>query len=531
MKNIKHYLFDEDELLARLLTKGKEGFFRTIFGRTAIVTALLILQVALHVAFYVYLESIYPIYFGSMTMIVLFMILHIINEPGNPAIKLTWAAVIAVAPIAGTIFYWYIKVDPGYLNQEKKLRKIEQETRHYALEQQELMERLNEQDKPLHQLATYTMKCSAAPVYENTEVNYFPLGEDMFEEMLEQIREAKKFVFLEYFAIDRGELWSELLTLLTKKVKEGVEVRLLYDGTCAFVALPKSYPESLEALGIRCQVFSPISPVITTRYNNRDHRKICVIDGHTAFTGGINLEDIYINREVRYGHWKDTAVMVHGDAARTFTHMFLQMWNSAEPEGIYEPYLIQPGESGVKAPGYVIPYGDSPLDNELVGEMVYLDIINRANDYLYIMTPYLILDNEMVTALTFAAKRGVDVRLVLPHIPDKEYAFALAKTHYPELTGAGVKLFEYTPGFIHAKVFLSDDHRAVVGTINLDYRSLYLHFECAAYLQDVPALEDIKEDFRNTLEQCQPVTEESIRKEKFPRKVLGHVLKVLAPLM
>ncbi|MBQ9165495.1 MAG: PLDc N-terminal domain-containing protein, partial [Oscillospiraceae bacterium] len=229
MKNIKHYLFDEDELLARLLTKGKKGFFRTIFGRTAIVTALLILQVALHVAFYVYLESIYPLYFGSMTLIVLLMLLHIMNEPGNPAIKLTWAAVIAAAPIAGTIFYWYIKVDPGYLNQEKKLRKIEQETRHYALEQGELMEQLKEGDKPLHQLAAYTMKYSAAPVYENTEVKYFPLGEDMFREMLEQIRGARKFVFLEYFAIDRGELWSELLTLLTKKVKEGVEMRLLYD--------------------------------------------------------------------------------------------------------------------------------------------------------------------------------------------------------------------------------------------------------------------------------------------------------------
>ncbi|MBQ3089890.1 MAG: cardiolipin synthase [Oscillospiraceae bacterium] len=531
MKSIKQALFDEDELLERLITKGKQGLIRTIFGRTAIVTALLLVQIFLTFGFYRYLERIFPLYFGSMTLVVLGMMIHLINARGNPAVKLTWAALIAVAPVAGTLFYFYIRTDLGYLRQEKNLRSIEEAARRFVLPQTDLMNRLAEEDKPLYRLASYLTKTSGAPVFEHTEVTYYSLGDHMFRGMIEQIKQAERFVFLEYFAIAKGELWTELLTLLTKKAKEGVEVRLLYDGTCAFVALPYRYPQALEALGIRCKVFSPIHPVVTTRYNNRDHRKICVIDGHTAFTGGLNLEDPYINREMRYGHWKDAGIMLHGDGARTFTQLFLQMWNSEDPEQIYEPYLLEPGSCGLSVPGYVIGYGDSPLDEELVGEMVYLDIINRANDYVYIMTPYLILDHEMITALTYAAKRGVDVRLILPHIPDKEYAFALAKTHYRELMEAGITIYEYTPGFIHSKVFLSDDHRAVVGTINLDYRSLYLHFECAAYLQDVPALSDIRKDFDETFLQSQIISPEDLKRDKLSRRLLGRLLKVLAPLM
>lgn len=304
----------------------------------------------------------------------------------------------------------------------------------------------------------------------------------------------------------------------------------MYDGTCAMFDLPFRYPELLKAKGIQCKMFAPIRPILSTHYNNRDHRKILVIDGKVGFTGGVNIGDEYINRVEKHGHWKDTAVMLKGDAVQGLTMMFLQMWNVTEKEPEYGKYL-QKAEKDSQAKGFVLPYGDSPFDDEPVGETVYMDILNRAKKYVHIMTPYLIIDQSMITALTFAAKRGVDVKLILPHIPDKKFAFALAKSHYKELLKAGVRIYEYTPGFVHAKIFTSDDEKAVVGTINLDYRSLYLHFECAAFLYQVEEIAEIEKDFQRTLEKCQEVTLENRKKGTFFLRLEGWLLKWLAPLM
>lgn len=257
-----------------------------------------------------------------------------------------------------------------------------------------------------------------------------------------------------------------------------------------------------------------------------------MIDGKVAFTGGVNLSDEYINRVEHYGHWKDTAVMLKGDAARSFTLMFLQMWNITEEKPVYNPWLgMNKNDVPAHCSGYVIPYGDCPLDKDKVGEMVYIDILNRATDYVHIMTPYLILDGELEAALTFAALRGVDVTLILPGIPDKKLAYALAKSHYKRLTEAGVRIYEYTPGFVHAKVFVSDDRKAVVGTINLDYRSLYHHFECAAYMYETDCIPDIEKDFQTTLSKCRKVTPESIKNEKLFYKVMGSLMQFIAPMM
>ena len=354
--------------------------------------------------------------------------------------------------------------------------------------------------------------------------------------MLKQLEQAKKFIFLEYFIVDEGYMWGRILNILAQKVKEGVEVRMMYDGTCEFAKLPRSYSKKLRALGIKCKVFSPIMPMVSTHYNYRDHRKILVIDGKVAFNGGINLADEYINRIDLFGHWKDTGIMVKGPAVDSFTLMFLEMWNIDEKqEDDYSKWIgladSQISSEETNYSGYVIPYGDDPLDGEHVGKLVYMDILNHAEDYVHIMTPYLILDGEMETALIFAAKRGVDVRIILPHIPDKKYAFALAKTHYKALLKGGVKIYEYTPGFVHAKTFVSDDKKAVVGTINLDYRSLYHHFECATYLYDMPVVMDIKKDISETLKLCQEVHFEDLKKQKLSMLIMGKVLKVLGPLM
>ena len=277
-------------------------------------------------------------------------------------------------------------------------------------------------------------------------------------------------------------------------------------------------------------MFAPFKPFVSTHYNYRDHRKILVIDGKIAFTGGINLADEYINAYEKHGHWKDTAVMVRGEAARSFTRMFLHMWYLDEKEADFEPWLAAPVEPQAES-GFVLPYGDCPLDRDKVGEQVYIDILNRAQKYVHIMTPYLILDGELENALKYAAERGVDVRIILPGIPDKYIPFSLALTHYRSLLDYGVKIYEYTPGFVHAKVFVADDREAVVGTINLDYRSLYHHFECAAYMLETDCIPQIAEDFLQTQAKCREMTSDMIRKEPLKRRILGFIAKAVAPLM
>ena len=513
-----------------VITKGKRGLLRIIFGRTMVILLLLLANFALAFSFMLDIIQGLPILFGSVEIFTAAMLIHVISTRDNPSVKLSWAFVIATVPLLGAVLYSFVRLDLGHRLTRKLLERSIEISNPFLPEQKELIHQIRQEDKSLYNLSHYLRNHGNFPVYANTRVTYFPLGEDMFREMLARMEQAKKFIFLEFFLVSEGYMWGSILDVLRRKANEGVEVRVLYDGMNAFTNLPYGYPKELEKMGIRCKMFAPIRPFISTHYNNRDHRKILVVDGHTAFTGGINLEDRYINLGSPYGHWKDTAVMLRGDAAQSFTMMFLQMWNHNEREQIFAPYLALP-EHPIPADGYVIPYGDSPMDDEHVGELVYLDIINRAEDYLYIMTPYLIPDNELITALQFAAKRGVDVRLILPGIPDKRTVYALSRSYYRELLEAGIKIYEYTPGFVHAKVMLSDDRHGVVGTINLDYRSLYHHFECGAYLYKVQALEDIRSDFLQTQGKCRRIYPgQNVHGSLFAR-IFAYFAKFAAPLV
>ncbi len=514
----------------RIIQSGKRGILHIVFSRSMVILLTLLLQLILYFLMMFSVIEHVAVWFGGLTIFTGMMLFYILNTRENPSIKLSWCIVIAVLPLFGAVLYFFVQFDLGYRLEQKVLEKSKKESDAYVPEQTVLLKKVQEEDKYLYNLVQYLRGRGQHTIYTNTQVKYFPLGEDVFAEILKQMEQAKEFIFLEYFAIGPSYMWNTILELLVRKAKQGVEVRLMYDGSNAVTTLPYGYPKQLKQLGIQCKVFSEFHPFVSTHYNNRDHRKILVVDGTVAFTGGVNLQDRYINRKEIFGHWKDTGVMLQGDAAQGFTLLFLQMWNALEKEREYERFLKPVGEEDF-GQGYVIPYSDTPMDTENVGEMVYLDMLNRARDYVYIMTPYLILDNEMLTALTFAAKRGVDVRLVLPHIPDKRYAFTLAKSHYKELVGAGVKIYEYTPGFVHAKEFLCDDREAVVGTINLDYRSLYLHFECAAYLYKVPALQDMRRDFEETMEKSQLITLEEVKKQPWYTRVNGKILKVIAPLM
>ena len=514
-----------------LLKKGQKGLLHAIFSRFGLFLVLLVVQALILLSIFQWFEEFLPHIFGGTILFTFIMVVYLLNSRINPTAKITWLIAIMLLPVFGVLLFLYTRSDIGHRALKARTNQIISETKESIPQSGEVMERFKKDDPGAASLAHYIHRSGCHPVYENTAVTYFPLGEDKFEEMLRQLDKAKHFIFMKYFIVDEGMMWGRILEILAKKAAEGVDVRVMYDGTCEFVLLPRDYPKRLRALGIKCKVFSPVSPFISTHYNYRDHRKILVIDGHTAFNGGVNLSDEYINRNVKFGHWKDTAVMLKGEAVRSFTLMFLQMWGITEKENEFARFLAYDPMPVKEAGGYVIPYGDCPLNNDKLGERVYMDILNRSVSYVHIMTPYLILDGEMETAIKFAAERGVEVVLLLPGIPDKAIPYALAKTHYASLLKSGVKIYEYTPGFVHAKTCVCDSAEAVVGTINLDYRSLYHHFECAAYLCRTDCIQDIEADFQATLAKCRQVTRESVRREKWYMKLTGHLMKAAAPLL
>ncbi len=515
----------------QLIKKGKKSILRVVFSRFWIMSILIVLQfVVLFLTLFQYGDY-RPHYDIVKNIFVAFMVLYVLNNEMNSNAKITWLVLVMLFPVFGALLFWFTQLEIGHRMQKRRLDYLIGSTKTSIIQDKEVLSRITEESTDTASLVHYLARSGCFPIYDKTDVIYFPNGEAKFAELLKQLKLAKDFIFLEYFIVEEGIMWGQILEILAKKAVEGVEVRVMYDGTCESSLLPSDYPKRLAALGIKCKMFAPVTPFLSTHYNYRDHRKILVIDGQVAFTGGVNLADEYINEKLRFGHWKDTAIMMRGEAVKSFTLMFLQMWNVEEKIPEFYKFLNVPVAEVKEANGYVIPYGDCPLDDDKVGERVYMDILNRANKYVHIMTPYLILDGEMETALRFAAKRGVDVKIILPGIPDKKYAFALAKTHYKHLLEAGVKIYEYTPGFVHAKVFTSDDCKAVVGTINLDYRSLYHHYECAAYMYRTDCIADIERDFEETLKKCTCITKETLKKEKLGMKLFGWILKVVAPLM
>ena len=515
----------------RLAKPKKKGILPLIFSRFLIIAVLLGLQIFLYISIFVWLYR-YTGHFMVITrLFTLVMILYLFASSIDNSAKLTWMLIIAVLPLAGAVLFWYTQRNVGHHILQDKVESIIEITKNAICQSEDIMKELATEDSGTDDLVTYLNRSGCFPVYKNTEVSYFALGEEKFAAMLEELNKAEQFIFMEYFILEEGYMWGKILEILIRKAKAGVEVRVMYDGMCEMSTLPADYWKLLEKQGIKAKAFSPIIPLLSSHYNYRDHRKILVIDGKVAFNGGVNLADEYINKIERFGHWKDTAVMLKGDAVKSFTLLFLQMWNVTEKQLQFHPYLKDTGFIPDQPDGYVIPYGDCPLDKDKAGEAVYIDILYRAKDYVHIMTPYLILDGELETALKYAAERGVDVSLILPGIPDKKAAYALAKSHYRSLTGSGVKIYEYTPGFVHAKVVVSDAVKAVVGTINLDYRSLYHHFECATYMYKTSCISDIEADFQKTLSKCRMVTDESIKNEKTSYKILGLFIKFLAPLM
>ena len=522
----------EYKMAEKATKKAKKGILRVAFSRTALMLLLILLQLAMFGGLLTILRD-YAVYVYGITLVIqVCAIVFIMNERTCSEFSRTWILLILAFPVFGCVFYLYAKMEFGTRFIGEQLGKKQLETKAYLKQKKSIVEDLRASKPANANLAEY-MNCSVHfPAYRNTKATYFACGEEKFPAMIEQLKKAEKFIFLEYFIVAEGHMWGTILKILKQKAAQGVEVRFMYDGMCSISLLPYNYPKMIQKFGIKCKMFSPIRPVLSTVQNNRDHRKICVIDGKVAFTGGINLGDEYINRIKRFGYWKDTAVMLEGDAVQSLTMLFLQMWNVTErkPES-YGRYLTEPFKGVRRELGFVIPYGDSPFDHEDVGEEVYCHILHHAKKYVHIMTPYLILDSKMLDALSLAAKSGIDVKIIMPGIPDKWYAFALAKTYYRDLLNAGVKIYEFTPGFVHAKIFVSDNDTATIGTINLDYRSLYLHFECGVFLYNNPVVREVELDFQETLKKCHRISVADVKKINMRMKLSGRVLRLIAPLM
>jgi len=504
---------------------------RVIFSGAFVTVFLILLQMALTIGMFVWFSNYTHFYFEGSVAIAIVAIVMIMNEDSNPAYKITWLVPVALFPIVGTLLYLYVKFNIGTRAPKKVLRQIVKETKGYIGTTDECREKIEKNNPYFATMSYYLEQVGGHATYENSSIKYYSLGDYVMEDMLEALRSAKEFIFMEFFMIEKGVFFDRVLEILEEKVKAGVEVRLMYDDIGCVLLLPRNFTDLLRKKGIQARTFAHIKPFFSTHYNNRDHRKILVVDGKVAFTGGINLCDEYVNACVKYGHWKDNVVKIKGEAVKGFTVMFLQMWHAAAYEHVvdYAKYLETYPVDGEK--GYLIPYGDGPYQKDCLAENVYMDILYQAKKYVYIMTPYLILDHELELAITHAAKSGVDVRIILPHIPDKKIPFMIARSYYIALLEAGVKIYEYEPGFIHSKTFLSDDIIGTVGSVNLDYRSLYLHYECGLVIYEKEQLQDIKKDFSDTIEKCIMVDEKYYKAIPVWKRFIGRVLRIFGPLM
>lgn len=505
---------------------------KQLFSKFFIVALLLILQVAaLTVLFYVLNRFFAPFIFIEI-FIGLLVILYIINKDDQAEFKVPWLILIFMTQLFGVVCYLLFANPRLTKRQAKRLNEIHERTKLYVTPTPEEVKRLHDEYPDFCGIDSYLKKNSFLCGRFDSRVTYIKSGEEFFPDLLAELEKAEKFIFMEYFILAEGRIWNRVHEVLKRKVAQGVEVKILYDDIGTSGLQKTEYYRTLRKEGISCYKFHSFHPFVSGVYNYRDHRKITVIDGKVGYTGGINIGDEYANLKTRFGYWKDTAVKIEGPAVENLSVMFLQLYDlTAKSVSDYGKYLDCDYERFDDG-GYVFPFGDGPKPYypELVGENNFINMINAAKKYVYITTPYLIIDNTLTTAIKSAAYRGVDVRIILPHVPDKRIIFNISRSKFPSLMKAGVKIYEYTPGFIHAKSVVVDDEYAFVGTINFDYRSLVHHFECGVVMYKTPCIKDVKKDLEKVVDASIFVTKENYKQNGFVR-VINSLLAVLTPML
>lgn len=511
-------------------------FFNFIFSRIFFITCMFLIQLTLLIIFLLYFNKYFIYLYGLNLIVGMIFTFIIINDNINPAFKITWILISIALPFLGGMIYLTF-------GEKRLLKSVKKRLFNFSIKFKDSMdltkdydiENLNDSDMNVYRQAKYVNTATGSPVFFNTKTKYFSSGEKSFEEYLNDLKSAKKFIFMEYFIISEGFFLDSVLKILKEKAEKGLDVKIILDDVGSIFTLSNKKIEEMKSYGIKIVEFNQIHGIILPKHNNRTHRKMTIIDGKIAYTGGINIADEYINVIEKYGYWKDSVLKLEGHAVASFINMFISLWDYSTGENtdlnnLYDKKDIEKNSNIKEELGVVIPFSETPIE-ESTSENMYLNMIRRANRYIYITTPYLIITWEMENALISAAKTGVDVRIITPHIPDKKYVHLLTRSFYKRLIDNGVKIYEFEKGFIHAKNFVCDDEFVVIGSINLDYRSLYLHFECAVWTFGTPIIKDVKRDFERTLKKSIAITPEWIKKRKLITRILQSLLKLFAPLM
>lgn len=525
----KRPVFGNDEQTYETKASVKNGILRLIFVAVAIIVELVWLVYVVNS-----LEEKYDLVNIGIRVLATVLALAIFSRFQTSNMKIPWLMLVMGFPVIGSVLYLLFGLTGSTGKMRRRYEEIDGKLLPELLQDQATFEEIERRDSSVANMTRYIYDYAKYPVYQNTDVTFYPDAAAGLEAQKEALRGAKNFIFMEYHAIEDRESFAAIRSILREKVREGVEVRVFYDDLGSIGFINGDFIKRLEADGIHCRVFNPMLPIVNIFFNNRDHRKITVVDGIIGFTGGYNIANEYFNITHPFGHWKDTGIRLVGDAVRSMTVMFLEMWNAVKDSDIDDTSFdrfLHPIEYTAKEHCYVQPYADNPIDDEQVGENVYMNIINNAQDYVYFMTPYLIITDEMNHALGLAAKRGVDVRIITPGIPDKMIVYGCTRSYYANLIRHGVRIFEYAPGFLHAKQCVSDGKVATCGTINLDYRSLYHHFEDGCLLYDCDAVWDIKRDFDHTFRQCREMTEKYRTGRPVRTRIWNVVLRLIAPLL
>ena len=503
--------------------------FRFLTGRLFYIIVLLILQ-ALLLYGLIYWASLYLPFSILFSLASVAMVLWLLNRDENPAYKILWLFVILSLPLFGIMMYWFFGMrNPGN-SIYKRVRRFTYKGYFDRVEQNRaVMDALLEQDISAYRQAEFIVNSTGLALYRGTQTEFFCPCEPLFERMVQELKLAKKYIFLEFFTINEGVMWNTILKILRQKAESGLDIRVIYDDMGTIKTLPARYHKKLEEMGIKCEVFNPMIPVLSVRHNNRDHRKVCIIDGHTGFTGGFNLSDEYINVVEKYGHWVDSGVMIRGKAVKNLLVPFMALWDFLRKTK-QDPADLLFDIHDFEDDGFVLPYSVDPYIEEDPSNDIYINMISRAKRYVYINTPYFIIDYSMQHAFMAAAMSGVDVRICFPGIYDKFYTYLLSQSYFAPLIAAGVKFYIYPAGFIHSKTFVCDDETAIVGSINLDYRSLFLHFENAVWMYKSRAVLQVKDDFTERLKECRLVTTEELESIHWTKKVFCILVKPFAPL-
>lgn len=505
-----------------------------VFSKKFLASVLALLQILMFIVLVSRFYTLGSAVYLMMTVFSVAVMLYLFERDNlNPSYKLLWVVVMVLLPVTGALFYFLWGDTKLTKKQQLEINKIRDNAWKYRDERPEVLEAIGKIDAGLVKQARFLDDYAKATPYQNTSAKYYPMGEDFFADYIEDLKNAKKNIFMHYFIVDEGYMWDTILDVLKQKVKEGVDVRIMYDDFGTLITLPSGYEKKLRSWGIKVVVFNPVKFTLHIgdylMLNHRDHRKITVIDNNIGYGGGLNIADEYINVITRFGVWKDTAFRIEGEAVYGLTSTFIRAWHLVTGEGLnyanYKPTVKK------ETDGIIQPYFDTPLDNLNICESAYLGVINNAKKYVYITTPYLVIDNEMITSLCLAAQSGIDVKIMVPGIPDKWYVYYITQSYYKVLLEAGVEIYEYTPGFLHAKMYVSDDIQAIVGSANMDFRSMYLHFENCCSFYGGSMVQEVKKDFTETLKECRKVTLEQVKKTPLRKRIFQMIFRIWSPMM